>query len=82
VLITTIALQLYSLIEWEAYKERKKWTTRFPEKEFANIYILQTIHPNGDVEPEWCNVSPEHIRLLETLGLGLIALPDRLAGFT
>jgi transposase len=82
VLITVVALQLYSLIEWEARKAQEAWTTRFLKKKFASICILQTVHPNDDVEIEWCNVTPEHLRILETLGLRLIELPERLAGFT
>jgi hypothetical protein len=64
----------------EARKAQEAWTTRFLKKKFASICILQTVHPNDDVEIEWCNVTPEHLRILETLGLRLIELPERLAG--
>jgi transposase len=82
VLITVIALQLYSLIEWEAAKAQEKWTALILKREFAGVSILQTHYDDGSIELEWCNVLPHHLRILEQLGLKLIELPDRLEAFT
>ncbi len=82
VLITVLALQLYSLIEWEAAKAQQAWTTSFLKKKFAQVSLLQTLHPDGTVEIEWCNLLPTHLTILKTLGLQLAQPPTRLAPFT
>jgi len=69
------------LIEWEAKKAQQEWTARFLERVFNSVSVLQSLREDGTVEMEWCNLMPEHMRVLETLGLHLIELPDRLEPF-
>jgi len=76
VLVTVLALTLYSLIEWRARQAQEVWTTRFLAQEFEGIAVLQTHHADGRVELQWCNLTPRHRSILRRLGLTLTELPD------
>ncbi len=76
VLVTVLALTLYSLIEWRARQSQEAWTTRFLAQEFEGIAVLQTHYADGRIELEWCNLMPRHHSLLRRLGLKLTDLPD------
>jgi len=82
VFITVVALQVYSLIEWEAEKVQQDWTTNLLKRAFSGICILQTLNEDHSIDMEWCNLSPDHVKILDMLGLSLISLPDRLEPFT
>lgn len=77
-----IALQLYCLIEWEARNAQEKWTAKFLKAVFSGVSIVQTLNEDGSVDMEWCNLMPCHVRILQTLGLHLISLPDMLEPLT
>ncbi|MDP2663388.1 MAG: hypothetical protein Q8R28_21955, partial [Dehalococcoidia bacterium] len=76
VLVTVLALTLYSLIEWRAQQAQQAWTTRFLARQFEGIAVLQSHYPDGTIELEWCNLMPAHQSILKRLGLTLIPLPD------
>lgn len=78
VLITVLALTLYSLIEWRARQALQAWTTRFLAQQFEGIVVLQTHHPDGTIDVEWVNLTSGHLKILSRLGLRLIDLPDYL----
>lgn len=78
VLVTVLALTLYSLLEWRARQAQETWTTRYLIQEFEGLALPQTHHSNKAVEPEWCNVMPHHQSILRRLSLKLPALPDYL----
>lgn len=78
VLVTVLALTLYSLIEWRARQAQQAWTTRFLAPLFEGIAVLQTHHADGTIELEWCNLMPAHRSILDRLRLSLIPLPDYL----
>lgn len=78
VLITVLALTLYSLIEWRARQSLQAWTTRFLAQQFEGIVVLQTHHPDGTIDVEWVNLTSGHLKILSRLGLRLIDLPEYL----
>lgn len=78
VLVTVLALILYSLIEWRARQAQEAWTTRYLMQQFEGIVLLQTYHCDGGIDIEWVNVTPRHLRILSQLGLRLPDLPDYL----
>jgi transposase len=52
VLITILALQLYSLIEWEAKKADQNWKMGALKEFFSGVAILQTLNDDGSIDME------------------------------
>jgi transposase len=78
VLVTILALTVYSLIEWRARQAEEVWTASQLIREFEGITLLQTHRPDKSVELEWCNLMPHHESILRRLLLRLPDLPDYL----
>jgi transposase len=76
VLITILALQIYSLIEWEAKKAGLDYTSKVILKAFEGVSVLQTEVKENHYEIEWINLTYDHFRILERLKLALFELPD------
>jgi len=81
VLITVLALIVYSLIEWQAHKAGKSWTTAFISKRFRGIGFYQECLPNGEIQVGWTNLSERHCNILKLLDIPLISLPDTVRPF-
>lgn len=76
ILISILALQVYSLSERETEKAALFYTIKVFRRAFGGFSVLQIQFRENHGEIEWINQKHDHFVILELLKLTLFELPD------
>ena len=66
-----MALLVYALVEWECKRVSVRRSATALLQEFASLTVVVTRFPDGGARQRLCGLGPNHVALLETLGLTL-----------